>query len=374
MHAKTRVETRKEDWVGGKKRLVMELPKREMLEDFAVIGGLVGVQVVYAGNALVLSYLMSVGLNPLSLVVYSAFATFIVLTPLSFYFERSKWPSRISCKLWIQLILISFTGVTLFQSLFLMGIEKTSPAIATAMPNLAPGLIFIIACSFRLEKVNISCMYSQVKIIGTLLCVVGAVVMSLLHSTTEKSSKLSEIIFNEEKIVGCLYLLAAVFTLSSNVVLQATTLVDFPAPISLCAITSIIGVFLTMIVEFLQNHKFDTGWPNLSLRDIVFYSLLGGSVSGLCVSFNGWAMKKRGPVLVSMFSPIGTVCSVILSVMTLGESISIGSLCGMCLMFTGLYFVLWAKGKEGFQVGETLEPEPEPELENDVEKPLLDHT
>ncbi|CBI37353.3 unnamed protein product, partial [Vitis vinifera] len=126
-----------------------------------------------------------------------------------------------------------------------------------------------------------------------------------------------------------------------------------------------------MIVEFLQNHKFDTGWPNLSLRDIVFYSLLGGSVSGLCVSFNGWAMKKRGPVLVSMFSPIGTVCSVILSVMTLGESISIGSLCGMCLMFTGLYFVLWAKGKEGFQVGETLEPELEPELENDVEKPLL---
>lgn len=93
MHAKTRVETRKEDWVGGKKRLVMELPKREMLEDFAVIGGLVGVQVVYAGNALVLSYLMSVGLNPLSLVVYSAFATFIVLTPLSFYFERYPIPS-----------------------------------------------------------------------------------------------------------------------------------------------------------------------------------------------------------------------------------------------------------------------------------------
>ncbi|RVW50516.1 WAT1-related protein [Vitis vinifera] len=80
--------------------------------------------------------------------------------------------------------------------------------------------------------------------------------------------------------------------------------------------------------------------------------------------------EKRASSSVHV-QPIGTVCSVILSVMTLGESISIGSLCGMCLMFTGLYFVLWAKGKEGFQVGETLEPEPEPELENDVEKPLL---
>ena len=47
-------------------------------------------------------------------------------------------------------------------------------------------------------------------------------------------------------------------------------------------------------------------------------------MSGLCVSFNGWAMKEKGPVLVSMFNPIGTVISVILSVLTLGESISIG--------------------------------------------------
>lgn len=50
----------------------------------------------------------------------------------------------------------------------------------------------------------------------------------------------------------------------------------------------------------------------------------GGTISGACVSFNGWAMKKRGPVLVSMFSPIGTVCSLVLSVVTLGESINIG--------------------------------------------------
>lgn len=52
--------------------------------------------------------------------------------------------------------------------------------------------------------------------------------------------------------------------------------------------------------------------------------LQGGAVSGACVSFNGWAMKKRGPVLVSMFNPISTVCSVILSVVTLGDTVKIG--------------------------------------------------
>lgn len=47
-------------------------------------------------------------------------------------------------------------------------------------------------------------------------------------------------------------------------------------------------------------------------------------MAGACLSFNGWAMKKRGPVLVSVFSPIGTVITVVLSYITLGDTISLG--------------------------------------------------
>ena len=49
-----------------------------------------------------------------------------------------------------------------------------------------------------------------------------------------------------------------------------------------------------------------------------------GAVNGICLSVNGWALEKRGPVLISMFSPIGTVCSVLFSVVTLGQTINIG--------------------------------------------------
>lgn len=49
-----------------------------------------------------------------------------------------------------------------------------------------------------------------------------------------------------------------------------------------------------------------------------------GTISGVCVSFNGWAMKKRGPVFVSMFNPIATVISVILSAITIKDSIDTG--------------------------------------------------
>ncbi|KAJ8754812.1 hypothetical protein K2173_012736 [Erythroxylum novogranatense] len=341
--------------------------QKEMLEDCSIIGGLIAVQFVYAGNSVLLSYLMSLGLAPLTIVIFSTFATFLVISPLAVYFERSKWPKKLGLKLMIQLALISFGGVTLFQSLFLKGINLTSPALATAMPNLAPGLIFVIAWALRLEKVELSCIYSKVKLVGTLLCVVGALTMSLMHSTTSGrlTSPISEMMFDKDKIIGCLYLMAAVIVLSSNVVLQATTLRDFPAPMSLCAITSFIGVIMTAIIQLIQDRTLDFGWSVVRLGDLIGYSILGGTVGGACVSFNGWAMKKRGPVLVSMFSPIGTVITVILSVVSLGDTVKIGSLAGMFIMFAGLYFVLWAKGKEGYLYEDAMESD------FDSEKPLL---
>lgn len=351
--------------------------RRENLEDVAIIAGLIGMQFMYAGNSILVSYLMLMGFTPASLIILASLATFVILLPFSVIFERRLWPRKFRLKLWVQLVLISFGGVTLFQSLFLKGISLTSPAMATAMPNIAPGFVFFIAWALRMEKVELGCIYSKAKIAGTLLCVAGAVIMSLTQSTlgsdVAREAPLSvppppsRNIFDEQKIMGCLYLMAAVFVLSSTIILQATTLNDFPAPISLSTITSLMGVLLTGIAQLIQDGRIDIGWPLLSIKDIMCYSVLAGSISAACVTFNIWAMKKRGPVLVSIFSPIGTVVSLVFSVVTLGSSIAIGSLGGMSIMFTGLYCVLWAKGKEGFPGNN----DNSSESEYDVEKPLL---
>ncbi|CAJ1943352.1 unnamed protein product [Sphenostylis stenocarpa] len=238
------------------------------------------------------------------------------------------------------------------------------------MPNLAPGLIFIIAWIFRMEKVNSSCTYSRIKIVGTFLCVSGALTLSIMQSisapkftkegTLQSPSPPPNLTFDRDKLSGCLYLMAAVLILSSNIVLQAFTLGDFPAPMSLSAITCFFGTFMTAAVQLIQDHEFKTGWPVVGIGDLIGYYLLAGVVSAICSSVNCWVIEKRGPVFVSMFSPIGTVCSVIFSVVTLGQTMNTGSLAGMFLMFTGLYIVLWAKGKEGGI-----------KSENDAEKPLL---
>lgn len=73
-------------------------------------------------------------------------------------------------------------------------------------------------------------MYSKVKILGTVLCVIGALTMSLMHSTVNEEKEVSYIsvsddpktVFDSEKIIGSMYLFSAVFILACNVCLQVT--------------------------------------------------------------------------------------------------------------------------------------------------------
>lgn len=62
---------------------------------------------------------------------------------------------------------------------------------------------------------------------------------------------------------------------------QAATLGEFPAPMSLCAITSLIGMFVTAAVQFLQDHRVETGWPLLSISDLIGFSLLASSYTNM---------------------------------------------------------------------------------------------
>ncbi|QCE00160.1 WAT1-related protein [Vigna unguiculata] len=79
----------------------------------------------------------------LETIFLTSLATFLILFPVSFFFERSKWLKNCDFKLIKQLLCLSFGG--LFQDLFLKGLDLTSTTMGTAMPNVAPGLIFIIA-------------------------------------------------------------------------------------------------------------------------------------------------------------------------------------------------------------------------------------
>ncbi|WOL05440.1 hypothetical protein Cni_G14169 [Canna indica] len=354
------------------------------VEELLVISGNFGVQVTYGVYMVFLNGVFLAGVNPLFFAVFANLATAAVLLPFAVVFEMKKWTRNMSAKLLSKFCLLSLGG-TLFQVLSLSGIKKASPAIASAMSNLAPGLIFIIAACVGYEKFDACCRYSRAKIVGTLVCLTGATTMCFLQNSTSsgrphlpnnwlalftKPFTVAKAMNNHDWMLGCLYLLAGVLVLSCNTVLQAATLVQFPAPLSLVTTTSVVISFLTALLQIISQGKIDVGSSTMAIECITGIVILAGVVIGICIAFQTWCIIKKGPVLVSIFSPIQTVTSLVVSAVILGKIISLESLAGIMLMFAGLYIVLWAKKNETFcllDVGADLLL---PAVE-DVEKPLL---
>lgn len=59
-----------------------------------------------------------------------------------------------------------------------------------------------------------------------------------------------------------------------------------------------------------------------------------------------WCVKKRGPLFVSVFSPLMLLMVAVLSSLLLGERLHLGMALGAVLIVMGLYAVLWGKGRE----------------------------
>ncbi|XP_020579304.1 WAT1-related protein At4g16620-like [Phalaenopsis equestris] len=209
---------------------------------------------------------------------------------------------------------------------------------------------------------------------GTVICLSGAMAMSFLQGNSVKpapSANLRSIFLREDSainpssnewIIGCLYLLAAVVILSCVLVLQATTMVDFPAPMSLGVITSTIGSVFAVIFQYMLQGNINSGAASLGLTGVISAVLVGGSVSFISSTVVTMSVHKKGPVFVSVFHPTQTVCAAMLSALILKQFISLGSMIGMGLMFAGLYVVLWAKIREADKEESRLIPDEEKAL------------
>ncbi|KAF3780634.1 hypothetical protein EJ110_NYTH28615 [Nymphaea thermarum] len=190
--------------------------------------------------------------------------------------------------------------------------------------KLSPRLLIQFCCIAvgGLEVVDVRSRRSWAKIVGTLVCLGGAVTIAVrwgppMAMVTSETPK-------RDMIIGCTYLLVAVFAQSCSITLQAATLMHFPAPLSLCAINFWLGSVFTAVLHAVQERGFDMGCSRLSLAALSGVAVLGASVDGICFSFTAWSIKKKGPVIVSIFHPLSTIWAAILSFLLLGDSLPWG--------------------------------------------------
>nr|XP_043610550.1 WAT1-related protein At5g07050 [Erigeron canadensis] len=309
----------------------------------------------YAGMNIITKVSLNRGMSHYVLVVYRhAFAT-AAIAPFAIILERNIRP-KITFSIFMQMFVLGLLGPVIDQNFYYAGLKFTSPTFSCAMSNMLPAMTFVMAVLCRMEKLNMRLVRCQAKVVGTIVTVAGAMLMTLYkgnvvelfwtknvhpHYAETSTSGSSD----KDWVTGSILLIIATFAWASFFILQNVTMRVYEAPLSLTCLVCFIGTLQSIAVTFVMEHKasvWTIGW-DMNLLAAAYAGIVSSSIA---YYVQGLVMKKRGPVFVTAFSPLMMIIVAIMGSFILAEKIYMGGVMGAILIVMGLYSVLWGKYKE----------------------------
>ncbi|KAI3813158.1 hypothetical protein L1987_17875 [Smallanthus sonchifolius] len=165
----------------------------------------------------ILKAAMNDGMRSIVYVIYhNALGTLILLPFFIVHILRKVDRPPLTFRILFRLFILGLLGVCLFEVLVYVGINYTSPTMASAISNLAPGATFLIAVFFRMEKIDIRSSSSVAKLVGTMMAISGVTVFTfyqgpyILHTTRSSISSQSSkrvfggLVITTGGIFGCI--------------------------------------------------------------------------------------------------------------------------------------------------------------------------
>ncbi|ESQ54161.1 hypothetical protein EUTSA_v10025504mg [Eutrema salsugineum] len=313
-----------------------------------------GLQVCYAGVTLSARATLVNGLSPRVFILYrQAFATIFIFPFLYFSRKKSKI-SSLDLKSFSLIFLVSLVGITINQNLYLEGLYLASSSMGSAVGNIIPAITFLISFLVGYEKVNLRDIRGLAKIAGTILCVGGAISMTLLRGpkilNSESVLPIAKSVLGGSEdqnlwLFGCLFLFSSTLCWSFWLTLQVPISAYYPDHLSLSAWMCLFGTIQCAVVTFFLE-KDPNAWILHSYSEFATCLYAGVGASALSFTVQAWAISKRGPVFSALFNPLCTVIVTILAALFFQEEIYTGSLIGGIGVIMGLYTVLWGKAKD----------------------------
>ncbi|KAK4771655.1 hypothetical protein SAY87_032187 [Trapa incisa] len=329
----------------------------KFLESSKPYFAMISLQFGYAGMNIITKVSLNRGMSHYVLVVYRhAFAT-AVIAPFAIIFERKKQP-RITFPVFMQIFVLALLGPVIDQNFYYAGLKYTSPTFSCAMSNMLPAMTFVMAVIFRMEKLDIKKVKCQAKVIGTVVTVAGAMLMTLYKGPLvemvwskhvhPRKSYVTDTTGTTDKdwFLGSILLIIATLAWASLFVLQTKALETYRNhQLSLTSLVCFVGTLQAIAVTFVMEHRtgvWKIGW-DMNLLAAAYAGVVTSSIS---YYVQGLVIKKRGPVFATAFSPLMMIIVAIMGSFILAEKIFLGGIIGAVLIVMGLYSVLWGKHKE----------------------------
>ncbi|XP_022685363.1 WAT1-related protein At1g09380 isoform X1 [Setaria italica] len=236
------------------------------------------IELFTTGQMLLTKVVVDAGLFVFALLTYRFFIGTVLVVPLAIIFERFTIPG-----------------------LYYIGLGDTSPGYAINFYNIIPIATFILAVLFRKEPLIMKSLVGNIKVIGTIVCVGGTLVISLykgkvLHlwptNIIGYHTKHSGAAFGHHHMRGTILLIVSCLSLAVWYTVQA---------------------------------------------------ILNTAAKFVMIS---WVVTQRGPTYPSMFCAVSVLFTTVLDSLLLGHDLSVGSILGMIMILAGLYLFLLGKRKE----------------------------
>ncbi|KAJ4750934.1 WAT1-related protein [Rhynchospora pubera] len=329
----------------------------ELFEKMKPYIAMISLQFGYAGMNVITKVSLNHGMSHYVLVVYRhAFAT-LSIAPFALVLERKVRPKMTWSVFW-QIFVLALLGPVIDQNFYYVGLKLTSPTFSCAMSNILPAMTFVMAVIFRMEKVDIKKVRCQAKVIGTLVTVAGAMVMTLykgpimemvwtkhMHAHPADSPAAAADPSNKSWFLGSIFLIIATLAWASLFILQAHTLKKYSAQLSLTTLICFVGTLQAIVVTFVMERK-PSVWSIGFDMNLLAAAYAGIVTSSIAYYVQGLVIQKTGPVFASAFSPLMMIIVAIMGSFILAEKIFLGGILGGILIVAGLYAVLWGKYKE----------------------------
>ncbi|XP_057759209.1 WAT1-related protein At3g28050-like [Arachis stenosperma] len=291
-------------------------------------------------------------------VAYAYAIATIVLIPAPFISKRSRVVPPLSFIILSKIVLLGIIGSS-SQILGYAGISYSSPTLASSIGNLVPAFTFLLAVFFRMEKIDVKSRTSQAKVMGSIISIAGAFVLTFYKGPSISNNSHTKITslpllqqpINIPRAVDTNWVLAGILLTADYLlfsiwyILQVDVLKDYPDELSMLFFYNVTSTIISTIVGSILEPN-ASAWKirlDISLVSILCSGLLGKFLSN---AIYAWVMHIKGPVFVTAFKPLSIVISVAMGVMFLGDTLYIGSIIGATIISIGLYTVLWGKSKE----------------------------
>ncbi|KAL6294562.1 hypothetical protein ACE6H2_002704 [Prunus campanulata] len=296
---------------------------------------------------------MKEGMSDFVFVVYANALAFFVLLPSSFFFYRRRTYPPLSWSFICKLFLVSFMSSGA-QLLKFIGINYSSPTMASAMIDLMPAFTFILAVITGMEILDLRITSRQAKCIGTVVSISGALMLTLYkglpliraNASHNKLINLQLLLSSQTNwFIGGIVLAFQSFLLAMMHIAETWVIRDYPAVLMVTTIRCIFVTIQSAAISLIAVKGLNA-WklkPDIELIAIGYNATFEVT---LRTGIHLWALNIKGPVYVAMFKPLGLVLALFVGVAFLGDTLYLGRLLGAAITVVGFYAVIWGKAQE----------------------------